>query len=385
MFDKGSDLFPIKDKFAFLSHCSIAPLYKKAAEKAIELLQKQTETGSIMFSDYVPFLDKLRKSAAELLNTSPDNLALVKNTSEAMGMIANGYPFSEGDEIISYIHEYPANHYPWKLQEKKGVKLKLLPDRQIYGIKTGGRPCAWLMEDLEKMVTEKTKIIALSHVQFVSGFAADLKALGSFCHKNGLDLVIDAAQSLGSLPIDPEEMKIDALAASGWKWLMGPVGCGLFYTSQSFRSKLEHVMTGAELVEQGTDYLNHTWKPFTTANRFQYSTSPVYLAVALETCINDLCLRYGIDNIQKEIFRLQSLFLQELDSSKYTPIVFPEEHRSGILSIIGPVNPNDLQQILQEKGILCSARGGYLRIAPHFSTSEDEVFRAASTLNAISG
>src|SRR5205823_3241592 len=111
-------------------------------------------TGALVYSRYDAALDGLRNAAAEVLKTSPDNLAFVKNTSEGIGLIANGYPFEPGDEIISYVHEYPANHYPWKLQERRGVSLVLLPDHTA----------AWSMQDLEERVTPRTRIVALSHV-----------------------------------------------------------------------------------------------------------------------------------------------------------------------------------------------------------------------------
>src|SRR5207302_970015 len=157
--------------------------------------------------------------------------------------------------------------------ERRGVKLVLLPDRDITGRAPAGRPVAWTMEDLQQRVTPRTKIVALSHVQFASGFAADLKALADFCRDQDIDLVLDAAQSLGCLPIYPEELGIAAVVSSGWKWLMGPIGTGLMYTSASFRQKLDLVMVGAETMRQGTDYLNHDWNPHASAKCFEYSTA----------------------------------------------------------------------------------------------------------------
>lgn len=383
MFDKNPEFFPIKDKYRFIAHCSISPLYKKAADRASELLQRHSREGLLLADEYMGIMENLRRHSAEFLNTSAENMALVKNTSEGLGLIANGYPFQSGDEIISYVHEYPANHYPWKLQEKRGVHLRLLPDRNETAAETAGRPCAWSMTDLKKTVTSRTRLVALSHVQFSSGYAADLKELGEFCRSRDIHLVVDAAQSLGCLPISPEEAHIDAMAASTWKWLLGPVGSGLMYTSPSFRDKLEHVMTGAELMQQGPDFLNHAWQPRTSAKRFEYSTSPLYLAAALETCISDIFLKYGIKEISKEVFRLQDIFLGELDRNKYTPLIFPEKHRSGIISLMSGTDPLELQNKLMEYNIICSARSGYFRIAPHFCTTRAEVKQAAAVLNDV--
>src|SRR5436305_1576678 len=113
MFDKRHELFPIKERHVFLSHCSIAPLYRPAYEKMRELADLQSRTGLLVYSRYDATLDGLREAAAGVLRTAPENLAFVKNTTEGMSLIANGYPFQPGDEVVSYVHEYPANHYPW--------------------------------------------------------------------------------------------------------------------------------------------------------------------------------------------------------------------------------------------------------------------------------
>src|SRR5207302_768010 len=160
-----------------------------------------------------------------------------KNTSEGMSLIAGGYPFGPGDEIISYVHEYPANHFPWKLQEKRGARLVLLPDTA-----SGDKPVAWALRDLEQRITPRTRIVTLSHVQFASGYAADLTALAELCRAKDIDLVLDVAQSFGCMPFFPEELHVAAAVSSGWKWLMGPLGTGILYTSERFRSKLDLVM-----------------------------------------------------------------------------------------------------------------------------------------------
>jgi len=239
------------------------------------------------------------------------------------------------------------------------------------------------MSDLEEMVTGRTKIVAVSHVQFTSGFAAELATLGDFCHARGIDLVVDAAQSLGCLPVYPEECHVAAIAASGWKWLLGPVGTGLLYTSEAFRAKLGTVMVGADLMMQGSDYLNHSWQPHTTGRRFEYSTSPISLAAALEACVSGPPLTYGPEQIRAEALRLQDLALASLDRSRYTPLVLPDENRSGILSLSCADDPEAIVKALVSQGVVCTARAGYLRLAPHFYNADEEVEKALSLLNAV--
>lgn len=377
-FSKTATLFPIKDQYIFLSHCGIAPLYSGALRREYEVAEAQCRTGALVFAQYDRILDGLREAAASLLRTSPDNLAFVKNTSEGINLIANGYRFEPGDQVISYVHEYPANHYPWKLQEKRGVELALLPD-----VDMTGRAVAWTMEDLEARVTSRTRVVALSHVQFASGFVADLKALADFCNKRGIDLVLDVAQSLGCLPIDPEALRISALTSSGWKWLMGPIGSGLLYTSAQFRAKLDLTMVGAETMRQGTNYLDHSWEPYASAKCFEYSTSPIALAAALECCLREVFLPYGMNAIEAEIYCLQEVFLSVLDRTRFRLAFEPETLRTPILSLIVPGDVNALRRALLKQHVICTERGGYLRVAPHYCNTDEEVERAAHFINTI--
>jgi cysteine desulfurase / selenocysteine lyase len=384
MFDKSTERFPIKERYTFLSHCGIAPLYAEALRKEHEVGIEQSRTGALVFRRYDAILDGLRESAAALLRTAPDNLAFIKNTSEGINLIANGYPFQSGDQVISYVHEYPANHYPWKRQERCGVELVLLPDRDITSAAPAGRAVAWTMRDLQERVTPRTRIVALSHVQFASGFTADLKPLADFCAAHGIDLVLDIAQTLGSLPIYPEELGIAAAVASGWKWLMGPIGSGLMYTSARFRHKLDLVMVGAESMQQGTDYLDHSWNPFASSKCFEYSTSPIALAAALDCCIRELPLRHGVEAIADEIARLQAVFLGVLDKSRRRPVFAAGQQRSSIVSLIVPGDADTVRRALLKENVICTERGGYLRIAPHFYNTDVDMERAAHLLNALS-
>jgi selenocysteine lyase/cysteine desulfurase len=383
MFDKSPAVFPVKDRYTYLAHCGVSPLLAAAEKRARAVSLGQVESGAMSFLEFRDLTEELRTAAAQLMKTSPDNLAFVKNTSEGLCMIANGYPLAEGDQIISYVHEYPANHYPWKLQERRGAELVLLPDRNVTGASPGGCPCAWTLEDLEALVTDRTRIVAVSHVQFTSGFAADLARLGSFCRERGIDLVVDAAQSLGCMPVYPEETGVSAVASSGWKWLMGPVGTGLLYTAPELREKLAPVLVGADLMQQGTDYLDHTWNPHPTARCFEYSTTPIALAAALEVCIQELGLRYGPEAICAEVRRLQDLFLSALDRARYVPLLFDETNRSGILALVCRDDPKPVVKALIEKSVICSVRAGLLRIAPHFCTTDAEIRTAAGILNSL--
>ncbi|HNU73138.1 MAG TPA: aminotransferase class V-fold PLP-dependent enzyme [Thermodesulfobacteriota bacterium] len=383
MFDKSDEQFPIKKNYTFLAHCGVSPLFARACSMVQEISEGQRDHGVLYIVErYLAILEGLHAAAACLMKTSASNISFVKNTSEGMNLIASGYPFSPGDEIVVFEHEYPAVYYPWKLQETRSARLVLLPGKSQQ-TENGTEPSfSWSLGDLQKLISSRTRVLAISHVQFTSGYAADLEEVGSFCKKHRIDLIIDAAQSLGCLPVFPEQHGIAAVVSSGWKWLLGPVGSGLMYTSEEFRHKIGHVAVGAETMRQGMDYLDHSWDPQDTARRFEYSTSPVSLAAGLVTCIRDLFLNYTIESVWQEIMQLQDIFLDHLDQELWHIEQYSPEHRSGILSL-SCCNPDDIARQLLEHGIICSPRAGFVRIAPHFYNSKHEMVQTAAALNAI--
>lgn len=383
MFEKSADLYPVKRKSIFLGHCAISPLYKGAATAMQKFIHDMSDAGISALPNYLEVMPRFHKNVAQFLKTSPDNISYVHNSAEAFSLIANGYPFSPGDEIISYMHEYPSNHYPWVLQKRRGVKLNLLDDHRIFphnGDMT--RPMAWSMEELDQKITEKTRIVAISHVQFSSGFAADLAELGALCKERNVDLVVDCAQSLGCLPVYPEEFGIAAVASSGWKWLMGPKGSGILYTAPEFREKLVETMAGPGLMRQGLDYLDLSWAPHQDGRKFEYSTLPWDHVSALNAVLEEVFFSSSIENIRDEIFRLQDIFLENLDQDIVQVLRFPTKNRSGILTV-GPYSKSkEMVLALAQKGLIITAPVGYLRFAPHFYNDDEQMRTAAEHVNA---
>ncbi len=387
---KSSDRFPVKEELIYLANCGIAAAYLPGTRAAQEFMELHSLRGVGVFMKYGDPLPALREAAANLIKTDAGNISFMKNTSEGIGLLAAGYPFEAGDEIVTFRYEYPANHYPWVNLERKGVIIKFIestsPDSMLEGDPLSGgesRPCGFALKDIDRLVTDKTRVIAVSHVQFTSGFAVDLRELGAYCKERGIDLIVDAAQSLGALPLYPEEWGIQAIAASGWKWLMGPIGSGLLYTSPQLRQKIDIVLTGASQMKQGMDYLDQTWDPYSDGKKFEYSTSSLALAIALRVNLEEIFLQSGPMEIQSEIFRLQDIFLEHIDRKRFKPLLFADRNRSGIISFTLEENPESIMTKASSQGLIVSERGGYLRIAPHLYNDDNEMIRAAKILNEI--
>ena len=393
--DKSPAAFPIKNEFNFLSHCSVSHLYSPAAEAISRFNQRQVLAGRQMIFEYVGddhIANNFHKNFGQMLKTSADNISITTNTSEGICMIANGYPWQPGDQIISYANEYPANHYPWVVQaQRHDVELILLSDTDIpqrEHAKAGPIPApfagGWSFDELVSKVTDRTRVIAISHVQFTNGYTADMEKLGQFCTDQGIDLIVDAAQSLGCLPVYPEQWNAAAVAAAGWKWMLGPVGSGVLYTRPDFRDKINITMTGADHMVQDTAYLDHTWNPHTTGHKFEYSTVSYSVVEGLSTCVKELFNQTTMEQVRDHNFALQDLAIEHLDAEKYQPVLHLPEHRSGILALI-PKQKSDkeLTAALEKEKIILTPRDGYIRFAPHVCSTEEEVIQAVEALNRL--
>ena len=183
--DKSPAKFPIKNDYNFLAHCSVSHLYQPAADVSKHVLDRQVLAGRQMLPEFAGennIAMRFHRNFGNMMKTSAENITMTTNTSEGMCMIANGYPWKSGDQIISYVNEYPANHYPWVLQTKKhDVELIQLSDCDVPQIDhpkagpiSGSLARGWSFEELVSHVTDRTRVVAISHVQFTSGFAADL-------------------------------------------------------------------------------------------------------------------------------------------------------------------------------------------------------------------
>ncbi len=376
------EAFPAKENSLFLAHCAISPMELQAKKAACDFLEAMAAGGISGLPPYFNLLPRFHRKCAELFQTDAANISATHNTAEGMCLLANGYPFEPGDEIISYIHEFPSNHYPWRLQERRGVKLLLLGDCDPQGnLSAVKAPRGWSMADLVEKVTSRTRIVAVSHVQFTSGYAADLKELGAFCRERDIDLVIDGAQSVGCLPLYPEECNVAAVAVSSWKWLMGPFGAGILYTSEEFRDKIAVTMVGSSSMQQGLEYLDHSWNPHVDGRKFEYSTLAWEHLAALNGLLDSIFLRYTMEGIREEVFELQDVFLEHLDRNLHTPLLFPKKNRSGILAVL-PVNGGArLVERLGKHGIVVTERSGYIRMAPHFYLTPADMKKAAECFN----
>ena len=264
--DDFSSQFPILRKLVFFNHAGVGPISGPAAE-ALRDYARQAESAAYYQAGWYARAGQVKKLAARLIHAqSPDEIAFVANTSTGLSLVAKGLDWRAGDQVIITNVEYPANRYPWQDLKRFGVEV----------IEVTQRPDGRILpEDVIAAVTPRCRVIAISHVQYASGYRIDLRPLSEAAHRVGAYLCVDAIQSVGVLPVDVDEMGIDFLAADGHKWLVSPEGCGIFFCRQDLLSVLHPNVVGWMNMVDSSNYGNY---------RFEFEASaPSVLSQAATT------------------------------------------------------------------------------------------------------
>jgi cysteine desulfurase/selenocysteine lyase len=369
---RREDEFPATRECAYLNHAGTGPLPRRSAEAMARLAETVSRTGDRVWMDRMREVERVRGLAARLLGArEAAEVAFVENTSTALSLVAEGLDWRAGDNIVGAALEFPSNVYPWMNLAHRGVEYHQAPERD-------GRIDP---DELLGLCDGRTRLLALSWVQYASGFRSDLARLGAACRERGILFVVDVIQGLGALPLDVEAAGVDVAAASGHKWLLGPEGAGLLYVSNRVVERLRPARTGWRSAKdpfRWTDY-DLTWNE--GARRFESGTFNVYGIVALGASL-DLLLGAGIEAIAPRVLALADRAARGLADLGFTVVSSrrPDE-TSGIVTATHPRHePGALVKALAGKDVVLAARAGRLRFSPHFYNTETEIDRALAEL-----
>jgi len=359
--------FPVRDRLIYLNHAAVSPLCRPAAEAMKWLADDCLNFGSLHYDQWLAAYERVRAAAARLMGAAPSEIALMKNTSEGICAVAEGIPWRHGDRVVAFEEEFPANLYPWKLLEKKGVEVTWLsvadPLNRIDEAARGAR------------------LLSISFVQFLSGYRAPLQAIGEICHRNRCIFLVDAIQGLGAFPLDVRECHVDALAADGHKWLMGPEGCAILYISQALQAEVRPIEFGWTNVAGYHDYASRDMTLRGDAGRYECGTLNTVgcygLAAALE-----FFLEVGIGEIAPLVQSLGDRIARGVAEKGYellggrTP-----ETGAGIVSFRKRgTEASEIVHRLRAARITTAARAGWIRTSPHFYIQTHEIDRMLELL-----
>jgi selenocysteine lyase/cysteine desulfurase len=310
-----------------------------------------------------------------MLGARPEQVAFVRNTSDGLSTVANGLDWRPGDNLVTFRNEFPSNLYPWlRLRDALGIEVRLCEERQ-------GRI---ELDELISLIDGRTRLVAISHVQYASGFRADLERLGRAARAHDALLVVDVIQSLGVVPIDVQAELVDVAAAACHKWLLTPEGVGLLYLSARARERIQPTLVGWTSVPNPDDYGNFEqgWNQGTLA--WETGTAPVALIHGLEASLKILN-EVGIQRIQSHLELLTDHLCERLQDTDYEIVSSRqpgEKSQIVCLRSRAGLSSMDLFTHLRQRNIITAPRGGRLRISPHFYNTLAEIDELVQALPA---
>lgn len=372
---KFSDLFPIRDQLHFFDHAGVAPISGPAAE-ALRRYGEQASTRGYVDSNWQVQVRAVRRGAAQMIGADASEIAFVPNTSSGLCMIAGGLDWVEGDNVVITSVEYPANRYPWEDLRRRGVDLIEVapePDGRIFA------------EQVADAVTNRTRVVSVSHVQYSSGYRIDLRTISDMVHQAGGYLCVDAIQSLGAMPVDVAAMGIDFLSVDGHKWLLAPEGCGILYCRGDLVELVHPPVVGWMCMVDADRYGDYRFELRTDAGRFEpgsYNVPGVLALGASMALLEDV----GAEVIWSRIEALTTRLCDGLASKGYR--VFSPRgrgERSGIVVFEPPSGGGscaDVVAALRRQDIVIVVREGRLRASPHFYNTQEQIDHLLDALPA---
>jgi selenocysteine lyase/cysteine desulfurase len=363
--------FPVTRRWAFLDHAAVAPLSGPAQAALAEWAAAMADDGGVGYHRWARRVEEVRVLVGRLLNADPLDIAFVKNTSEGIGIVAEGFPWQAGDNVVIAEEEYPANVYPWLNLAGRGVEVRRVPSR-------GSR---LLLDDVWAALDGRTRVVSLSFVEFASGFRNDLAAIGGLCRERGILFCVDAIQGLGVFPIDVQQLPIDFLSADGHKWLLGPEGLGVFYARREMVERLHPVGVGWNSVVNRLDFAHIDFRLKPHAGRWESGSLNVGGITALGASL-DLLLGAGIPAVAARVLELTDHLCEQ--AARAGIDVFSSRlpgEASGIVSLMVPgAEPAELVRHCRREGIVINHRAGRLRVSPHCYNTPEELDRLVELL-----
>lgn len=371
------DEFPAAMRGPYLNAAGLALSPKCVINPMIDFYKFGLERGLAQdFGERVyNFQKQVWSKMAELIHTETSEVALARNTSDALSTIANGIRFKPGENVIINDIEFPANVYCWMNLKKKGVKTKMVKNRD-------GKVLA---EDIERSIDKNTRVIAISSISFLNGFKAELEKIGSICNARNIYFVVDAIQQLGVFDLDAKKCHIDMLASGTYKWLMVPDGVGILYVNKEILEEIDVSKVGWWNVKNERDFFEvpgatYELKFKEDTTRFQESHPGIPGIFGLNASL-DFIFKIGIQNIAERVMHLTDLLIEgvkDLGIKVASPL--EEEYRSGIV-LIDPKNKKEAYNEMVKNNIYTSLRGAGIRISPHFYNNKADIEKVLEILD----
>lgn len=364
-------LMPVTAKWAYFDHAAVAPLPEPSRRAMADLVADQASNGDVNWPAWRKNVERVRSLGADLIGADADEVAIIRNTTEGIGLVAEGFPWQEGDNVVVPSSEFPSNLYPWKHLANRGVEVRVVeaPDERL-------DPA-----NVDAACDSRTRLVAVSWVGYATGWRNDPAVYAEIAHRRGAYLFLDAIQGLGVLPLDVKAAGADFLAADGHKWMLGPEGAGLFYVRRKLLDLLRPLLIGWNSVETAGDYTNPDVRLKRTAGRYEGgSYNMAGIAGLMESL--DLLLRFDVSRLAAGLISVTEQLCEKLRAAgAEVASDRGEDRRSGIVAFTVPGrSPTEVRTRLLKRGVVVRERAGRLRASPHAYTNGEDIDRLVEGL-----
>lgn len=359
------DNFSLNQGFIHLNNAGMTPLSLACQNAMLEATNFTAEYGAHGYYLFLPKLDKARTTIAQFINVNSDQIAFVNNCSTAISLFAFGVPLNIGDEIILCDQEYPSNRYPWHNRaHRDGLRLTEIKSESDGKIN-------W--DKFISSIGPKTKVIAISWIQYATGIRAPLKPISEKAKKVGAVVIVDVIQGLGAIPFDFQAEGVDAVCCGSHKWLCGQLGHGFLAVSYELAEKVYPFIQGALTFGTPETPFDNKRQPHSNATRFESGALNVIGTLGLVGSI-DLFNQVGRENIYNSAMTLRKRLVETLKSQGIKIIAdVPENQGSPIVTFLPKKALEDVTEKLAENKISFALRFGGIRISPHAFNSLEEI------------
>ena len=372
--------FPITRNCVYLNHAADGPLPSPVVRTLHTYIEDTSNFGNAHFARWTEHARGAHRRMANMVRVRPDQVAMTASTGDGLMMIASGLRWQPGDVILSAKCEFPSNVYPWLNLQEQGVQVHLVNMREN----------RVAVEDVLSSITERTRLVSLSLVEFSTGYRNDIATIARHCHERGIICGIDAAQALGALDIDAHMLGVDYLAAISHKWLLSPHTTGILYVADDLQAQLHTARKSWFSVQAPYDFFNYEQPLKAGMARFEHSTPNGLPILGLDAALGIFeCIDGGMAAVEERILGLTSHAIAGLERLGY-PVVSPQGdgERSGIVCFkLHPerqdISPQQLVDELASRNIHVAARADVVRISPHFYNTLEEIDVLLNTLEDL--
>lgn len=351
----------------YLNHAGTSPLSTRVVEAMTAYLHERSHGRLETYFDDLPMVAECRSFVQRLINAeSPDRIALCANTSDAINIVASGIQWKSGDRIVLNEAEFPANVWPFLNLKRFGVELDIVATGD--GIVTPSM--------IAHATTPKTRLVALSAVQFLDGYRANLAAIGDFCRENGIIFAVDGIQAVGAVVLDVQHMKIDALSAGGQKWQMSPHGTGFLYLTGELQSRIQQTNLGWLSAEDPWNFHNFTQPLASTARRYEGGSLNMPGLWGMRAALSTI-LEFDPKAIELHILAITRTLMDGLRQIDGVRVLTPDvdAQRAGIVTVSPPpgIDETAVFKAMYHRQITIAVREGKFRFSPHFYCSAEDM------------